>query len=46
MVNVKDMTTEELEGIWVAALAAPVDDPIPEVVAEVLAELVDREELE
>lgn len=44
--EVKDMATEELAAIWEAALAAPVGDPIPEMVAEVLAELVDREELE
>ena len=43
---VKDMTTEELTQIWEDALYSPIDEPIPQIVADVLAELVDRENIE
>lgn len=43
--EVKSMTTEELTQIWEAVLGLPIDEPIPEIVADVLAELVDREEI-
>lgn len=44
--EVKAMSDEELAAIWEAALRLPVDEPIPEIVADVLAELVDREDTE
>lgn len=46
MKPVKSMTTEELTAIWEDALHLPIDEDIPEVVAEVLAKLVDREAIE
>lgn len=44
--EVKSMTTEELTRIWEAALGLPIDEPIPQITADVLAELVDRENIE
>lgn len=44
--RVQDMTTEELSQIWEDALRSPIDDPVPQIVADVLAELVDREDIE
>lgn len=43
--EVKNMTTEELTQIWEDALYSPIDEPIPQIVADVLVELVDREEI-
>ena len=44
--EVKTMTTEELTQIWEEALYSPIDEPIPQIVADVLAELVEREDIE
>ena len=44
--EVKAMSDEELAAIWEAAFRLPVDEPIPDIVADVLAELVDREDIE
>ena len=44
--EVEAMSDEELARIWEASLRLPVDEPIPEIVADVLAELVDREDIE
>ena len=44
--RVQDMTTEELSQIWEEALYSPIDEPVPQIVADVLAELVDREDIE
>lgn len=47
MKNVKEMTYEELSIIWQAELLVAKIDPfaeVPEYVAEVLAELADRED--
>lgn len=46
MRNVKDMSFDELVAVWETALRAPIDEPVPEFVADVLAELVEREKLE
>lgn len=44
-IAIKDMTTEELSQIWEEALYSPIDEPIPQIVADALAELVDREDI-
>jgi hypothetical protein len=44
--EVKNMTDEELTQIWEEALHSPIGEPIPEIVAKVVAELEDREAIE
>lgn len=46
MRNVKDMSFEELVAVWETALRAPVDEPVSQFVADVVAELEEREKLE
>lgn len=46
MRNVKDMKYEELVAVWETALRAPVDEPVSQFVADVVAELEERDKLE
>lgn len=44
LIDVKTMTDEELNAIWNEVLYTPIDEPIPELVVDVLRELAYRED--